>query len=119
MFGDKPDGLFVDYPGIAADLKQALAFYGDAGGRGDPARMQEQAVTFLLEKLDVLAAMFYGFAVDACFSADTSRKPGLLLEATDFVLGLKNGKRRFLDTVSALSAAFALAVPHRAGHGPG
>ncbi len=27
--------------------------------------------------------------------------------------GLKNGTWRFLDTVSALSAAFALAVPHR------
>ena len=113
VFGDKPGGLIVDYLGIAADLKQALAFYGDAGGRGDPARMQEQAVTVLREKLDVLAAMFHGFAVDAYFSADTSRKLGLLLEATDFVLGLENGKRRFLDTVSALSAAFALAVPHR------
>ena len=60
----------MDYLGIAADLKQALAFYGDAGGKGDPARMQEQAVAVLLEKLDVLAAMFHGFDVDAYFTAD-------------------------------------------------
>ena len=113
VFGDKPGGLIVDYLGIAADLKQALAFYGDAGGTGDPARMQEQAVAVLLEKLDVLKAMFHEFPVDAYFSADTSRKLGLILQATDFVLGLANGKKRFLDVVGALSAAFALAVPNR------
>ena len=34
---DKPGGLVVDYLGIAADLKEALSFYSDAGGKGDPA----------------------------------------------------------------------------------
>jgi hypothetical protein len=33
---DKPGGLVVDYLGIAADLKKALSFYTDAGGKGDP-----------------------------------------------------------------------------------
>ena len=113
VYGDKPGGLIVDYLGIAADLKQALAFYGDAGGKGDPARMQEQAVAVLLEKLDVLAAMFHGFDVDAYFTADTSSKLRLILEATDFVLGLEDGKKRFLEVVGALSAAFALAVPNK------
>lgn len=113
VYGDKPGGLIVDYLGIAAELKQALAFYGDAGGRGDPALMQEQAVDVLLEKLEVLQGMFHGFDVDAYFVADTSRKLSIILEATDFVLGLENGKKRFVDVVSALSAAFALAVPNR------
>ncbi|TXI19468.1 MAG: type I restriction endonuclease subunit R [Nitrosomonas sp.] len=44
VHGDKPGGLVVDYLGIASDLKEALAFYSDAGGKGDPALMQE--VTF-------------------------------------------------------------------------
>lgn len=38
VYGDKPGGLVVDYLGVAADLKQALAFYSDSGGRGDPAK---------------------------------------------------------------------------------
>jgi type I restriction enzyme R subunit len=36
VFKDKPGGLVVDYLGIAADLKKALSFYSDAGGKGDP-----------------------------------------------------------------------------------
>jgi type I restriction enzyme, R subunit len=37
VYKDKPGGLIVDYLGIAADLKKALAFYSDSGGKGDPA----------------------------------------------------------------------------------
>ncbi|GIW83437.1 MAG: hypothetical protein KatS3mg105_5244 [Gemmatales bacterium] len=35
-----------------------------------------------------------------------------IAEAMEYVLGLDDGKRRFLQAVSALSKAFALAVPH-------
>src|SRR5450756_840016 len=37
VFRDKPGGLVVDYLGIASDLKKALSFYSDAGGKGEPA----------------------------------------------------------------------------------
>src|SRR5665648_1250537 len=51
VFKDKPGGLIVDYLGIAADLKKALSFYSDAGGKGDPTILQEQAVLIMQEKL--------------------------------------------------------------------
>ena len=35
-----------------------------------------------------------------------------IAEAMEFVLGLDDGKRRFLQAVGALSKAFALAIPH-------
>src|SRR5579862_9396375 len=35
VFKDKSGGLVVDYLGIASDLKKALSFYGDAGGKGN------------------------------------------------------------------------------------
>ena len=38
IFRDKPGGLVVDYLGIASDLKKALSFYSDSGGKGDPSR---------------------------------------------------------------------------------
>ena len=112
VYGDKPGGLIVDYLGIAADLKRALAFYGNAGGRGEPARTQEEAVDVLREKLEVLRAMLHPFSYAAYFSADTGRKLRIILETEEVVLGLEDGKRRFLDAVTALSAAFALATPH-------
>lgn len=112
VFGDKPGGLVVDYLGIAADLKKALAFYSESGGQGNLTKTQEQAVDIMLEKLEVIKALLHGFDYNAYFTADTSQKLALILEAEEFILGLENGKKRFMDEVAALSTAFALATPH-------
>ena len=112
VHGGKAGGLIVDYLGIAADLKKALSFYADSGGKGDPAIAQEQAVVLMQEKLETVAQMFHGFDYGVYFAADTARKLALILEAEDHVLGLENGNKRFLDAVTALSQAFAVAVPH-------
>ncbi len=47
VFKDKPGGLVVDYLGIATDLKKALSFYSDSGGKGDPTEDIEQAVEMM------------------------------------------------------------------------
>ena len=112
VYKDKPGGLVVDYLGIAADLKKALSFYSDAGGKGDPAQAQEQAVGLMLEKLEVVANMFAGYPYENFFQADTAKKLSMILEAEDHILGLENGKNRFIKEVTALSQAFAIAVPH-------
>jgi len=109
---DKPGGLVVDYLGIAADLKEALSFYSDAGGKGDPALAQEQAVSLMLEKLEVVSAMYHGFAYENYFEADTTHKLSLILAAEEHVLGLEDGRKRYINEVTALSLAFAIAVPH-------
>ncbi len=112
VYKDKPGGLVVDYLGIASDLKKALAFYSDAGGKGDPAVAQEQAVSLMLEKIEVISAMYHGFAYEDYFNADTAKKLSIILAAEDYILGLENGKKRYIDEVTALSKAFAIAVPH-------
>ena len=109
---DKPGGLVVDYLGIAADLKEALSFYSDAGGKGDPTLAQEQAVSLMLEKLEVVSAMYNGFAYGDYFAAETSRKLSLILEAEEHILGLEDGRKRYINEVTALSQAFAIAIPH-------
>ncbi len=112
VYKDKPGGLVVDYLGIASDLKKALSFYSDSGGRGDPALAQEQAVALMLEKLEVVSQMFHGFAYEEYFEADTRKKLSIILEAEEHILGLEDGKKRYIDEVTALSQAFAIAVPH-------
>ncbi len=112
VYKDKPGGLVVDYLGIAADLKTALSFYSDAGGKGDPALVQEQAIALMLEKLEVISALFHGFAYEDYFAADTAQKLSLILAAEEHVLGLDDGRKRFVNEVAALSQAFAIAVPH-------
>lgn len=112
VYGDKPAGLVVDYLGIASDLKQALSFYSDAGGKGDPMFAQEQAVQLMLEKIEVVAGMYHGFPYEDYFEADTSKKLSMILAAEEHILGLENGKKRYIDEVTALSQTFAIAIPH-------
>ena len=114
VYLDKPAGLVVDYLGIAADLKQALSFYADAGGKGDPTLLQEQAVQAMLEKLEVVSAMYHGFAYEDYFAADTAQKLSLILAAEEHILSFDGdkGKKRYINEVTALSQAFAIAIPH-------
>ena len=112
VYKDKTGGLIVDYLGIASDLKEALAFYAESGGKGDPAKLQEEAVNIMLEKYEVVKNMFFGFDYQKYFQANTQDKLSIMLEAEDFILGLENGQKRYIDAVTALSKAFAIAIPH-------
>ena len=112
VYKDKPGGLIVDYLGIASDLKTALSFYSSSGGKGDPAILQEKAVELMLEKLEVVSAMYHGFNYENYFIADTSTKLSIILSAEEHILSIKDGKKRYIDEVTALSKAFAIAIPH-------
>ena len=125
VYKDKPGGLVVDYLGIASDLKKALSFYSDAGGKGDPTIAQAQAVELMLEKLEVVSQMFNefptsgglpegrgGFPYEDYFQAGTGQKLSMILGAEEHILGLEDGKKRYINEVTALSKAFAIAVPH-------
>ena len=112
VYKDKPGGLVVDYLGIASDLKKALSFYSDAGGKGDPTIAQEQAVELMLEKLEVVSNMYHGFAYEDYFESDTSKKLTMILSAEEHILGLDDGKKRYINEVTALSKSFAIAIPH-------
>ena len=112
VYKDKPGGLVVDYLGIAADLKEALSFYSDSGGKGDPTLAQEQAVQMMLEKLEVVSGMYHGFAYENYFDEDTALKLSLILAAEEHILGLDDGRKRYINEVTALSLVFAIAIPH-------
>ena len=112
VYKDKPGGLVVDYLGIASDLKKALSFYSDSGGKGNPTEQQEQAVALMEEKLEVVQQLLHSFDYRPYFTADVSKKLSFILQAEDFILGLDEGKKRFVNEVNALSKAFAIAIPH-------
>ncbi|MFD2786212.1 type I restriction endonuclease subunit R [Hymenobacter rubripertinctus] len=114
VYKDKPGGLVVDYLGIASDLKKALSFYSDAGGKGDPAVAQKQAVALMAEKLEVVQNLYHGFGYDSYYDAPTSTKLSMILAAEEHILGLPDGKKRYINEVTALSQAFAIAIPHEA-----
>lgn len=112
VFKDKPGGLIVDYIGIASDLKTALATYTASGGKGAPAFDQSEAIATMLEKFEIVEQMFANFNYKDYFSADTRQKLTIILEAQEHILGLEDGKNRYIKQVSLLSQAFALSVPN-------
>ena len=113
VFRDKPGGLVVDYIGLADSLKTALADYSAGGGKGQTAIDQEQAALLLIEKYEVVRDMLHGFDYRAVIAEAPGRRISGIARAMEFILGLEDGKKRFLAAVSLLTRAFALAVPHK------
>jgi type I restriction enzyme R subunit len=111
VFKDKPGGLIVDYIGIATNLKKALGFYAESGGKGVPAETHQKAVEIMLEKIEVVRGILYGFDYSAFFSGVVKDKLSLILQAEDFILSVQDGKSRYLREVALLSQAYALAKP--------
>ena len=112
VYKEKQGGLIVDYLGIATELKKALNQYTEGGGRGDIAFDQEQAVAIMMEKYEIVTALFHGFQFHGFQKADTGEKLKLMRSGADFVMGQEDGKKRCMKYVNELSKAFSLAVPH-------
>ena len=132
VFKDKPGGLIVDYLGIGTDLKKALSFYGEAGGKGDPAENIEKAFQIFIEKIEVVQQMFYEesasqlniaaeipesyyensykFNYRRFFTVNAQEKLSIILQAEEHILGLQEGKERFIREVSLLSQALSLCI---------
>lgn len=111
VFLDKPGGLIVDYIGIGTSLKQALNFYAESGGKGMPAENQIRATEIMIEKLEVVRQMLHGFDYACFFDANVKAKLSIILQAENHVLGLPDGKARFVKEVSLLGQAYALSKP--------
>jgi type I restriction enzyme R subunit len=112
VFKDKPGGLVVDYLGLADQLKRALADYTEAGGRGNAVFNQEEAVAVMLEKYEVVVSMFHGFDYASLLQAEQTKRIAGIAATLEHILQIEDGKKRYLAEVTALSKAFALAVPH-------
>jgi len=134
VFKDKPGGLIVDYLGIATDLKKALSFYSDAGGKGEPTLDLEKAITLMNEKFEVVQQFFneeaktqkdivaeepeayyansFKFNYKRFFNVEAKEKMSIILQSEEHILGLQDGKTRFIREVTLLSQAFALSIPH-------
>lgn len=122
VFRDKPAGLVVDYIGIAQNLKSALGQYS-AADQQQAGIDEGEAIAALLEKMDVVRAMFHGFDYQRGITGAPHARLVALAEALNWVLtkheeagrketdpeAKKRAHRRYQDIVLALSKAFALA----------
>ncbi|MFC0161750.1 DEAD/DEAH box helicase [Mameliella alba] len=116
VFSGKPAGLVVDYIGLAAELKNALAHYS----KGDQAQTgvdEREAVAAFLTTLDVVRGMFHGFDyMQAITGANTARLE-ILPSAVNHILSASRTEatdsddfgKRYHDAAANLAKAFKLA----------
>nr|WP_217632034.1 type I restriction endonuclease subunit R [Thiohalomonas denitrificans] len=104
VFKDKPGGLVVDYIGIANELKHALKDYTDSKGRGEPAHDNHEAYARLLEEMDKLRGMMHGFNYSRYETDALQLLPGVM----NHILGQDEGKKRFLNLMAVIRAAYTL-----------
>ena len=111
VYFEKMGGLIVDYLGLAYELKQALSFYSQSGGRGTIVIDQEKAVGVFLTQLEIVEQIMAGCSYQDYFTASTGEKLNLLKTATNYIADPSH-KTQFQNAIVALSKAFSLAVPH-------
>ncbi|TSC92696.1 MAG: type I site-specific deoxyribonuclease, HsdR family [Candidatus Berkelbacteria bacterium Licking1014_7] len=111
VYKDKQGGLVVDYLGIAPQLKEALANYTELD-QEETAIPQEEAVSAMIEKYEIVKAMYHDFDYHDYFKVSSGRKTQIIAEAMNFILGMEDEGKRYRKAVVELSQAFSLAVPH-------
>ncbi|MCY7383838.1 MAG: type I restriction endonuclease subunit R [Microcoleus sp. CAN_BIN18] len=123
VFRDKPAGLVVDYIGIGQRLKEALRDYS-THDRQQTGIDAAEAIAVMLEKYDVVTAMFQGFNYQRGLAGTPQERLVVMAEAIEWILeqqhqaaqqetddnSKKQAHRRYQDAVLALSKAFALAA---------
>ncbi|PEO42212.1 DEAD/DEAH box helicase [Bacillus pseudomycoides] len=108
VFKDKPGGLVVDYIGIADNLKEALKQYTDSD-RKTAGVDTSLAVDLMLEKHQLVLEMLHGHDYSGYKSEKSSQRIKAIVNTMDYVIGLgEDEKKRFLNTVTELSKAYAL-----------
>jgi len=112
VFRDKPGGRIVDYLGLSRELGQAFTTYTQSGGKGKASLDLAEAVAVMQEKHEVCCDMFHGFDRSGWTGGTSADRLALLPSAQDHVLGIEDGRKRYLQAAHELSKAFALVVPH-------
>src|SRR6202044_3190281 len=105
-----------------------------AGGQGEPVEDLSHAINAMMEKLETVRSLFSeeskstrdilaedsnaylpgttAFNYMRFFQASSREKLSIILEAEEHILGLKDGKNRFVQQVTMLAQAFSISMPN-------
>lgn len=108
VYKDKEAGLIVDYIGIGTELKEALNQYTNRDK--DKIPDLSKAYDILMEKLEIMRDMFYGFDYSNFLNGTPQERLKCLSDGINFVLGFEESERKdFVTEATALSQADTLA----------
>ena len=123
VFGDKVNGLIVDYVGVFRHLQKALAIYGSeyGGGVGEgetPVKNKEELVKLLRQAIDEVTKFIAEKGVEPAYiqSAEGFERVKLLDDAVDAILVNDESKRRYLLLADYVHKLYKAVLPDPAGN---
>ncbi|WP_300669317.1 type I restriction endonuclease subunit R [Helicobacter sp. UBA3407] len=111
VYKDKPAGLVVDYLGIANELKNALEFYTQSGGKGAFIQEKAKIIEKMQENYEITAQMLQGINYLQYFTLNAQEKLQFIAQVLECILAQENGKKRFLDNTTRLLKSYVMALP--------
>ena len=120
VFGDKVNGLIVDYIGVFRNLEQALAIYAtgvDEEGKV-PIQDKSKLVEQLRDAIDEAKAFCANLGVDLANidAADSLERIGLIDDATNSILTNDETKRNYLQRAKNILKLYKAILPDSAAH---
>lgn len=107
VYPDKEAGLIVDYIGMAAELKSALAQYTHRDQNKVPDLQVAYAVC--MAKLEIMRDMFYGHNYDEFFGDSETKRLKAIADGVEFALSFSEDEsKNFIKEATALSQAETL-----------
>ncbi len=123
VFGDKPDGLIVDYVGVFRNLQKALSIYGSASGGGikpgdSPVSPKTELLAMLKQALAEMTEFCNPLGIDAAKiqAAQGFERVKLLDDAVDAILVTDESRKKFLSLVATIDAMFRGILPDAAAN---
>lgn len=121
VWGEKNNGLIVDYVGVFRNLQQALAIYGsNQNGSEDETPIKDKSE--LVEALDAaireatIFAADYGIDIDAISTTVGFERIALTDDAKEALLENDETKRRFLSHADKVDRLFKAVLPDEAAN---
>ncbi|MFQ5409316.1 MAG: type I restriction enzyme endonuclease domain-containing protein, partial [Anaerolineales bacterium] len=123
VFGEKVNGLIVDYINVFRDLQQALAVYGSASGGGAkegelPVEEKRALVEALGEAIESAREHLqaHGVALDAIQAASGLERIRRLDDAIEALIVNDDAKRQYLTLAGRVDALFKAVLPDKAAN---
>ena len=108
VFGEKPGGLVVDYLGIGAELRAALAQYS-ARDRDQVKVDMDEVIRQLRKELESAIALLGPAPWEDFFASDPGSRLTILKQCLEEILRLDR-RSEFIETATRMETAFALAA---------
>ncbi|MDW7711309.1 MAG: type I restriction endonuclease subunit R [Deferrisomatales bacterium] len=120
VFGEKVNGLIVDYVGVFRSLQKALAIYGKGGAQGgrEPVQDKAELVEMLREAVVQTTAFLAELGVDVggILGATGFQRVKLLDDAVDAILVNDATRRRFVNMAGATARIFKAILPDKSAN---